>query len=95
MYRKDETETRWRELFSSADGGKIKEPLFNSQSNTYENMRQAMEERFNKNITETEAVLYCKKPYASGVFQCNVNFPKYTSADGWRYHKRNKRKSKK
>lgn len=92
MYRKDETSTRWRELFSSVDGEKIKEARFKSQSNTCENMRQAVEERLNKNITVTESVLYCKKPYASGVSRCNVNFPKYTSADGWMFHKRNKRK---
>ena len=94
MNRKDENSTRWRELLSSADGKKIKEALFNSQPNTYENIRQNMEERF-KNATETDTVLVCKKPYAIGDFRCEINYSKTTSADGWKYHKKNKRKSKK
>ena len=93
MYRKDETATRRRELFSSADGGKIKEALFNSQSHTYTNMRQVMKECFNKN--ETDTVLLCEKPYASGDFIPKVTYKEYTSADGWRFYKKNKRKSMK
>ena len=95
MNRKDENSARWRELFSSSDGNKIKESLFNSRSHTYTNKRQVMEECFNKNETETDTVLECEKPYASGYFLTKVTYKEYTSADGWRFRKKNKRKSMK
>lgn len=95
MYRKDENSARWKELFSSSEWDKIKEFLFNSQSHTYTSMRQVMEECSNKNETETDTVLECEKPYASGDFLPKVTYKEYTSADGWRFHKKNKRKSRK
>ena len=95
MDRKDENSYIWGKFFSSADLNKLKEALFGSQSHTYENMRQVMEERINKNETETDTILECEKPYASGDFPPKEIYKKYTSADGWRFHKKNKRKSKK
>ena len=95
MNRKDENSARLRDLFSSSDGNKIKESLFNSRSHTYTNKRQVMEECFNKNETETDTVLECEKPYASGDFLPKVTYKEYTSADGWRFHKKNKHKSMK
>ena len=52
---------------------------------------QEIQRKDDRTITRVELI----NPYAHGLTLVDLEVPQSTSADGWKYHKRNKRKKKK